>query len=366
MFAQEIKLFGFFPIHLYGVMIAIGLLACFFVLFEYGKYLGISADETDFVFYNGIVAIVIGFLGAAVWQATYNYIDAVKKGETPVFDIKNAGITVIGGLIVGAACFLLGAYIFRKKHYYLITRLVVFAPCCITVAHAFGRIGCFFGGCCYGKPAEGFFSFLGVVFKPGSAAYSKYGSTPLYPTQLFEAAFLFILFGVLSYLALKKNYKYNMVVYMVAYGVWRFFIEFLRADDRGSFIGSISPSQTQSIIIVLAAVGVYFILRYLNKKMEADLAEKERLHAAMVAESANNAEGAEADNSNSAEAGIKTEAGLKTANSVKTEAGIKNEASVKTEESREKAQSNEQENERSSEQVNEQANEQSTTEKSEK
>lgn len=345
MFAQEIKLFGFFPIHLYGVMIAIGLLACFFVLFEYGKYLGFSADETDFVFYNGIVAIVVGFLGAAVWQATYNYIDAVKMGvQNPVFDIKNAGITVIGGLIVGAASFLIGAYIFRKKHYYLITRLVVFAPCCITVAHAFGRIGCFFGGCCYGKPAEGFFSFLGVVFKPGSAAYSKYGNTPLYPTQLFEAAFLFILFGVLSYLALKKNYKYNMVVYMVAYGVWRFFIEFLRADDRGSFIGSISPSQTQSIIIVLAAVGVYFILRYLNKKMEADLAEKERLHAAMVAESANNAEGAESDNSNSAEAR------LKTANSVKTEAGLPPEVGLKAEESREKAQ----------------ADEQSTTEKSEK
>lgn len=350
MFAQEIRLFGFFPIHLYGVMIALGLLACFFVLFEFGKYLGFSADETDFVFYNGIVAIVIGFFGAAVWQAAYNYIDAVKKGETPVFDIKNAGITVIGGLIVGAASFLIGAYIFRKKHYYLITRLVVLAPCCITVAHAFGRIGCFFGGCCYGKPAEGFFSFLGVVFKPGSAAYSKYGSTPLYPTQLFEAAFLFILFGVLSYLALKKNYKYNMVVYMVAYGVWRFFIEFLRADDRGSFIGSISPSQTQSIIIVLAAVGVYFILRYLNGKMQTDLAEKERLHAAMVAESANNAEGAEADNSNS------------------TEAGLTNE------ENQEKAQSSEQSSERFGEQANEQANgqangqanEQSTTEKSEK
>lgn len=281
-------------------MIAVGLLACFFVLFEFGKFLGFSADETDFVFYNGIVAIVLGFLGAAVWQAVYNYIDKVRKGETAKFEF--GGITVIGGLIVGAASFLIGAYIFRKKHYYLVTRLVVFAPCCITIAHAFGRIGCFFGGCCYGKPAEGFFSFLGVSFKPGSGAYLKYGSTPLYPTQLFEAAFLFILFGVLSYLALKKNYKYNMVVYMVAYGVWRFFIEFLRADERGAFIGTLSPSQTQSIIIVLAAVGVYFILKRLNKKMEADLAEKERLHAAMVAESANNSEEEAVNNAEAIEA----------------------------------------------------------------
>lgn len=297
MVPTEFVLFGFYPITLYGVMIAVGLLACFFVLFSFGKYLGFSADDVDFVFYNGVVAIALGFVGAAVWQAVYNYIDAVKAGvQNPVFRIgKDTGITVMGGLIVGAASFLIGAYIFRKKHYYLVTRLVVFAPCCITIAHAFGRIGCFFAGCCYGKPAEGFFSFLGVSFN-GGAAYSKYGSTPLYPTQLFESAFLFILFGVLSYLALKKNYKYNMVVYMIAYGVWRFVIEFLRADDRGSFIGSLSPSQTQSIIIILAAVGVYFILKRLNQKMEADLAEKERLHAAMLAEGENSAEAGEAAN----------------------------------------------------------------------
>lgn len=277
MFANEIKLFGFFPIHLYGVMIAIGLLACFFVLFEYGKYLGFSADDTDFVFYDGVVAIAIGFFGAAVWQGVYNYIDQVKNGDpNPTFDITK-GITVIGGLIVGAASFLIGAYIFRKKHYYLITRLLVFAPCCITIAHAFGRIGCFFAGCCYGKPAEGFFSFLGVSFRPGSAAYRNFGDTPLYPTQLFEAAFLFALFGVLSYLALKKQNKYTIVIYMVAYSIWRFLIEFIRADYRGSFLGALSPSQTQSIIMLVASVGVYFLVRYYNRKMDADLAEKERI-----------------------------------------------------------------------------------------
>lgn len=277
MFANEIKLFGFFPIHLYGVMIAIGLLACFFVLFEYGKYLGFSADDTDFVFYNGVVAIAIGFFGAAVWQGVYNYIDQIKNGDpNPTFDITK-GITVIGGLIVGAASFLIGAYIFRKKHYYLVTRLLVFAPCCITIAHAFGRIGCFFAGCCYGKPAEGFFSFLGVSFRPGSGAYRNFGDTPLYPTQLFEAAFLFALFGVLSYLALKKQNKYTIVIYMVAYSIWRFLIEFIRADYRGSFLGALSPSQTQSIIMLVASVGVYFLVRYYNRKMDADLAEKERI-----------------------------------------------------------------------------------------
>lgn len=287
MVQTEFKLFGFFPIHLYGVMIAIGLLACFFVLFEYGKYLGFSEEETDFVFYNGVVAIAVGFFGAAVWQAFYDYIDKIKSGvANPTFKITGS-ITVIGGLITGAACFLIGAYIFRKKHYYLVTRLLVVAPCCITIAHAFGRIGCFFGGCCYGKPAEGFFSFLGVSF-PKNSLYIYYDGTPVYPTQLFEAAFLFALFGVLSYLALKKNYKYNIVVYMVSYSIWRFLIEFVRADYRGSFLGTLSPSQTQSIILLIASVGVFFIVKKLNENMEADLAAKEKALALQTAADGDN------------------------------------------------------------------------------
>ena len=59
-----------------------------------------------------------------------------------------------------------------------------------------------------------------------------------------------------------------MVVYLVAYGFWRFFIEFLRADYRGSFIGGFSPSQGMSIGIVIIAIPAFFIFRELNRRYD--------------------------------------------------------------------------------------------------
>lgn len=258
---------GSIEVYMYGIMIALGILGCFWVLFTYSKLKGVPGNYVDFIFYNGICSIIIGFLGAALWQGVYNYIDDLRNYGTATFSL-NGGITAMGGLIMGSLCFILICVIFRKRYPFSLTRVISIAPCCMTFAHACGRLGCFFAGCCYGCEATGFFSFLGVSFMPGSIAHDKFGSTPLYPTQLFEALFLFALFTVMSLLLLKKNFHYNMVIYVVAYGIWRFLIEFLRADYRGSFVGGLSPSQTLSIVIVLVAVPLYFIIRYLRSKYE--------------------------------------------------------------------------------------------------
>ena len=90
----------------------------------------------------------------------------------------NGGLTFIGGLIGGTLCFLTIYLFFRKKYTTRLYRMTSILPCCILIAHAFGRIGCFFAGCCYGKETD---SFLGVQFPQLSH--------PVYPTQLYEAVF---------------------------------------------------------------------------------------------------------------------------------------------------------------------------------
>ena len=96
------------------------------------------------------------------------------------------------------------------------------------------------------------------------------------PTQLYEAIFLFIIFGIMSLLVLKKDFKYNMPVYLIAYGIWRFFLEFIRDDDRGSFIGNISPSQFWSIVMLAIGVALIFLINYIykNKKVEPAVEEE--------------------------------------------------------------------------------------------
>lgn len=249
------KIFGLF--YMYGLMIAVGIIACFLVLFFCGKKKKIPESFLDFCFYNAIIAIALGFGSAALFQATYNYI------EDPTQGFNFNGITFIGGLIGGVVSFLLGYYIFRKKFQSTLLDVVSLAPCCILIAHAFGRIGCFFGGCCYGKPTD---SIFGVTF-PGM-------SHPVHPTQLYEAVFLFLLFAVCMVLYMKKDFKYNLPLYLVAYGIFRFLIEFVRDDNRGEFIGAISPSQFWSILMVVVGVVLFFYLRYAFKNRPKNIEEK--------------------------------------------------------------------------------------------
>ena len=70
---------------------------------------------------------------------------------------------------------------------------------------------------------------------------------------------------------MRKNFRYNLSLYLIAYGIFRFFIEYLRADSRGELLPGISPSQFWSIMMVVAGVGVYFLLSYFFKKRDKEL-----------------------------------------------------------------------------------------------
>lgn len=245
----------FWGISLYGVFVAIGIVVCIIALRVYGKKIGIDPKFLDFVELNAYIAIAIGFIAAAAWQGLYDYLSNPEMG----FKLTN-GTTFLGGLMGGTISFLIGYWLFgRKKYNSKLIDVLPIIPCCILVAHGFGRIGCFSAGCCYGKPTD---SWLGMVFPEGSPSYYAYGpGVAVYPTQLFEAIFLFLMFGLTSYLLLKKKFKYNISVYLLGYGIFRFFIEFIRDDDRGQFIGQLSPSQFWSIMMVISSVVVFFLIR---------------------------------------------------------------------------------------------------------
>lgn len=239
---------------LYGIFLSIGLLACLAVYKIYTDYRKIDIDVQDFGFITAILSIAIGFLCAACYQSVYNYIET---GEWSF-----GAITVMGGLIGGAAAFLLiyfvgGKYYFKGKkkgiHVKEFNKILLVAPVCIAIAHSFGRIGCLMAGCCHGKEVAG----------PSSGGILMNG-TYYIPTQLYEAIFLLILFVALSVMYFKRM-NFTHVVYLISYGIWRFVIEYFRDDSRGSFIPGMTPSQFQSIIFVLAGIAILIYMKRTKK-----------------------------------------------------------------------------------------------------
>ena len=265
MYPNELfNIFGL-SIDLYTICFLVGVIACLVFTIIAMKKCGYSSTARDTIIIIGIFAILIGLLSAALFQAFYNLI----AGRGFTFE----GMTFIGGLIGGVIAFLgiyfLYVYVInprlKEKSFFKsdmnkgVWYLLRIAPISITIAHGFGRIGCFFAGCCYGKETE---AWYGIQF-PGL-------HTKVIPTQLFEAIFLFVLSAAMIVLLFVVNFKYNMSLYLISYGIWRFVIEYFRGDYRGSFIPGLSPSQFWSIIMVLLGIVIFFLYKKFDPKFNKE------------------------------------------------------------------------------------------------
>ena len=234
-------------IPMYGVMSALGMLAALILLWGARKHTRFSEDQA---LSAALWAIIAGFVGSKI---LYWLVEIRQIIADPAYLLRTLreGFVFYGALIGGLAG--VAIYAGRKKlPFFAFTDYFIPA---LVLGHAFGRIGCFFAGCCYGIECE---TPISIVFPAGGAAPA---GIPLLPTQLLESAFLFILCVVLV-LILKKKKPFATVTawYLVLYGAWRFAIEFFRNDERG-FVGLLSTSQFISIFLILGGVALLVLVK---------------------------------------------------------------------------------------------------------
>ncbi len=168
--------------------------------------------------------------------------------------IIGGGFVFYGGLL-GA---ILALYIFGKARGIDTKMLFRLITPCFPLFHAFGRVGCFMSGCCYGIPCS--FGFARVIDP----------TVIRFPVQLTESLCCIIIFAVLL-IAEKKNPKVDLLrVYLMSYAVVRFLLEFLRGDTVRGIWGCFSTSQW----ISLAILAVCVIKIILSKRNSASCAVK--------------------------------------------------------------------------------------------
>jgi phosphatidylglycerol:prolipoprotein diacylglycerol transferase len=137
------------PIYGYGLMLVIGFLAAT----ELAKFLARRSRVNPEIFVNaGLIALVSGVIGARLSHVLENWHDYTRADLSfaqnlwNAVNIRSGGLTFYGGLILGFVCTL--AYGIYKRIPVRVGMDIV-APT-IMVGLAFGRIGCFLNGCCYG------------------------------------------------------------------------------------------------------------------------------------------------------------------------------------------------------------------------
>jgi phosphatidylglycerol:prolipoprotein diacylglycerol transferase len=207
----------------------------------------------------GIYIIIAALVGAKLLLLVTDF-NSFRNNPRELLTLARSGGVFYGGLILAVAVSL---WYIRRVGLPLWTTCDVFAPG-IALGHVVGRLGCFFAGCCYGRPTT---LPWAITFTDPFAA-ENVGTplnVPLHPTQLYEAGAEAIILGVLLTTEGKRRAFAGRTfwLYILLYAISRFIIEFYRGDERGS-VGIFSTSQFISIILAPLAVAMLIYLRRAN------------------------------------------------------------------------------------------------------
>ena len=267
---------GPIPIHSYGLCIAIGVMIGLWMMRrdcrKFGKDPELITDGAFWVLLLGLAGTRI--LHILMFPDSYSWKDPI--GWIAIW----RGGLVFQGALLPPVIYLV--FYFRKRgiSFWEMSDIIVpYLPLC----HAFGRLGCFMNGCCYGArtTVPWAVSFPRVPFDTVSSAVGspafvdhcqRYSDMPadalwsfsVHPTQLYESA---LLFGICFTLVLIRN-RWNpftghvMTIYLMLYGFIRFLIEFLRDDHNPTHFGGVlSDQQIFSLVFVALGVGLFLFLR---------------------------------------------------------------------------------------------------------
>ncbi len=229
----------------YGFMIALGAIVTYYVLCTRANKKKIETEVIDSL----VIWMVVGvFLGAKIlyWLTQ---IPEIIANPMIIFNIAE-GYVIYGGLIGG----ILAIYLFCKMmQLSFLTVLDLVAPS-VALLQGFGRIGCFFAGCCYGMEST---SFLAVIFPPESIGLS---GVSLFPIQLVSSLLDFIHFAILIYLSKVFNKQGQLAsAYLIFYSIGRFILEFFRGDLIRGSVGALTTSQFISIWMALFGILLWII-----------------------------------------------------------------------------------------------------------
>jgi len=232
---------------MYNLFFGIGIICGILMFYHLCKKEEIPTKNVDSILILLVIALLAAFVSSALFD---NLVHGRFKSDEGFF----SGFTFYGGLLMSSFIIVIGCFIVFKDSL-KVYRMLNILSVCLVLGHAFGRIGCFLGGCCYGLETNSIFGFVFPVYDINGLVVDHH---KVLPTQLYESVFLFVLFVFLY-----RDLKNAFIKYLIGYGTFRFLLEFLRGDERGVlFTNILHPSQFVSMLLISTGI----VLLILKKK----------------------------------------------------------------------------------------------------
>lgn len=243
---------GVIQVYWYSVFILLGFLVGGTLALWEAKKWEISEDFMVNLFFY---IIIFAFLGARIYYILFN-LEYYMNDPISMIKVWEGGLAIHGGII---ACIIF--IIFYTKKYKVDTlRILDILAVSLIIGQAIGRWGNFLNGEAYGPATT--LSFLKGLHLPQFIIDGMFINGTYYqPTFLYESIGCLIGFVVLLIFRRRKHTKIGHVtaLYLIWYGVLRFFIESLRQDSL--MLGDFKMAQIVSIVLILSGVIMFIRLR---------------------------------------------------------------------------------------------------------
>ena len=251
---------GPLTIHWYGVMLALAFLAGLWTAGRRAPLTGVAGEKIADTGFWLLVGAVVGarvFYVITYWDTLMADPLFPRAPWTEIFMVQRGGLVYYGGLIgASLACI---AYA-RARQLPLWKLADIFAPS-IALGYVFGRLGCLFRGCCYGRAC----GLPWAIRFPEGHETHRVGSpaTPVHPTQIYDALLSLGFYLALALLYRRKRFDGQVfATYLMGYALLRSFVETYRGDYSAAHLhGGLTPAHLVSVGIFAAGSVLFWTLR---------------------------------------------------------------------------------------------------------
>jgi prolipoprotein diacylglyceryl transferase len=239
---------GPLSLNAYGLMIALGVVAAVWLFGRRLEERNIGTREDANAI--GVWGVIAGVIGARIYHVATDW--QLFEGDWwKVFAIWQGGLGIPGGMLAGV---LVGTWEGKRRGVPLGPGLNAVAPC-LPLAQAIGRWGNWFNQELYGRPTTLPWALeIDDQHLPTNGQYPP--GTTFHPTFLYESLWNLLLFGLLLWIDRKWKMANGqlLAIYVLGYGIGRFWIESLRIDEAHHLFG-LRWNQWVAILLIVAAGG---------------------------------------------------------------------------------------------------------------
>ncbi|MEM2121689.1 MAG: prolipoprotein diacylglyceryl transferase [Candidatus Woesearchaeota archaeon] len=239
-------LFNIFGIRIYswGFFVSLGILVALLTARKLYK------KEFEEILNSFLITFICSIIGARLLYVILNLNHFLQK-PIEMINFQGGGLSFFGALFFGLLGFIIYFKISRIDFKKYLDIYAIFIP----IVQAFGRIGCFLNGCCYGRPTKLFFGI-------------EYLGTTRHPVQIYESILNLIVFLLLYKTKDKKQLRIfslniklfsgaRFLLYLILYSIVRFFMEFFREEK----IILLGLTQTQILCLFIIMISIFLLFK---------------------------------------------------------------------------------------------------------